>query len=849
MRYQTLDLHVTRRDDDGFVVHAEWAHGRGSDVFEIDPGLESDLARLATHEVDRAFLRDVGRRLFDRLLRSGEGHAGEQLNQCWGATKRQPGRGMRIRLRFGAPSVGALPWEFLFWPSRDCFVGTSVRTGLVRFLDVPDTLADPEVRLPVRVLIVSPRAPDLDSRTEVDNLTSVLDGLAGVEYGVLDGVVTRDRIRDALRELEYQVLHFIGHGGVDESGPYIVLNLEAGNDRPATGDEGLDDEQFAGLLENHPSLELITLNSCRGATQGPGGPFVGMAQRLVARGVPAVVAMQFRIYDRVALHFAREFYRSLFTGRNRGDVEVAVARARKALETDFPDTPALGTPVLLLNREHGVLFDLVSGRFLRDVPTSVERAHVLRGVEEIRRKRVAWLSGKVAEAEEGADRPAGPVPEEAALRADATTTVEEARAALEAERAALRKVRRRFRTGATLAALPVAVAVVVFAVSWLSVLDRFSRWARLETLTVRLAELGGPEDVHPDVAVVAIDSLDVEEEGEPWGTAWRPRIATLVDRVSEAGASVIALDVHFGEGTAHDDTLAAAIRRAGARGTDVVLGVAELEGGEPRIAPALRFTDWGTLCAATGAQQVLDLGVRKPGNGGRPRDLPSLPLRAVAAHRDLRISGLDPAGRRVLLLDPDDRVVDVRFAALERISKEHPGCPLIQTGDTVASLVVDYSRRGALRDARRRLSYGAVVGSDGASGRLRDKLVIVGSETGDVVVSLYPGLGGERRFGFEFMADAASTLLSGEVIRPLTGWASFLLILTLTFTGAGLAVWPGRARRRTMAAILGGVLLLLVAGAVWAYRAAGLMILVAYPALALFLGFWGMATARRWRFT
>jgi CHASE2 domain-containing sensor protein len=273
------------------------------------------------------------------------------------------------------------------------------------------------------------------------------------------------------------------------------------------------------------------------------------------------------------------------------------------------------------------------------------------------------------------------------------------------------------------------------------VLDGLSRWARLETLTVRLAEMGGPEGVHADVAVVAIDSLDVLEE-EPWGTAWRPRVAGLLDRLSGAGTSVVALDISFAVTTPHDDELAAALRRAEERGTRVIVGVDSLGADhQPAIAPALRFADWGTLCAATGAQQVLDLVVRKAGNGGPSTQLPSLPLRAVAAHLGLEIAALEPAGRRVLLLDEQNRPTPVRLAAVQRIRRAAPGCPVLTTGDSVASLVVDYSRRGALRDTRRRMSYGTVMAAGASLSRLTDKLVVVGVETGDVVVSLYPGMG------------------------------------------------------------------------------------------------------------
>lgn len=817
MKYETLDVRVTREAEGRFEVHAEWAHGRGRDVVSPEADLLQDVESLARGDVtDREFLRDLGTRLFTCLFDSGDGRVCEQLNQCWGATKTEPGRGLRIRLRLEPPDMAALPWEFLFWPTENRFVATSIRTGLVRFLEVPDTFPDPEVHLPVRVLVVSPDAADLDTGTELKNLTSVLEGLDDVDYRVLDGTVTRTGIRDALREGPYHVLHFIGHGGVDDAGPYLILSGDP--DHPGDAPDELDHRQFAGLLENHPSLELVTLNSCRGAVTGPDGPLVGMAQQLVAQGVPAVVAMQLPIYDKVALTFSREFYRSLFTGSSRGDVEVAVAEARNALETDFPDTAALGTPVLFLNRESGVLFDLVTGRFWRDVPRKPDQAHVTREVEKAHRRRLTHLEtlGEEAEEEDVGDA-----------------------------REALQRTRRRLRTGKALALLPLAVAVLVFLGSWVYVLQRFSRWANLETLTVRLAELGGPEGVHPDLALVTVDSADLA--GEPWGPEWRPRMATLIDRLAEAGARVAALDITFDTTTEHDEALGAAMARARERGTEVVVGVRALDQGRPDVPEPLRAASWGAVCAATGARVTLDLLVQKNEEGGEPRDIPSLPLRAVAAHRGARIARLDPGAREVLLVGPGDEVDRIRFASLDAIRTDAAGCPLLSEGDTVAKLVLDYSRPGALRDARRHFSFREVVHSPDPPVELRDKLVLVGVPPGDLRLALYPGLGGERRYGYEIMADGVSTLLGGVAIRPLPGWGSFLVILASAFLGAALAIYPRGVSGAVRGGLLAGSLVALLLVAVWVYRAARLMMLFAYPAAALLLAFWGMHTFRRWR--
>jgi len=79
----------------------------------------------------------------------------------------------------------------------------------------------------------------------------------------------------------------------------------------------------------------------------------------VRRGIPAVVAMQYPITDRVAVEFAGSFYESLADGL---PVDAAVAEARKAVSIAVTDTLEWGTPVLFMRAADGAMFDLVDQR-------------------------------------------------------------------------------------------------------------------------------------------------------------------------------------------------------------------------------------------------------------------------------------------------------------------------------------------------------------------------------------------------------------------------------------------------------------------------------------------------------
>lgn len=816
MRYETLDLRITRQGPSSLMVWADWALGHGSDQVPLDlSDLAPELEAMVAGRADRERVKAFGTLLFDRLFRSEDGDVGEQLNQCWGAAKKDRLRGIRIRLRFDDPSVGSVPWELLYWPTRDTYFAASPQTALERYLEVPDLIRQPQVRPPISVLVVCPAVQDLDTETEVENLFRVMDGLDHVEAVLLDGEVTAARVRATLDTRDFQILHFIGHGGVDEQGPFLVL---ADSGPEAT----LDDQQLAHVLGAHEPLQLVVLNSCQGAEGSPEGLFVGMAQRLVSRGLPAVLAMQYSIYDKVAHRFSLTFYRTLLTGRARGDVEIATTAARTALATDFPDTVAFATPVLFLRTADGVLFDLVSGSFARDVPLGIDRAQALKSVE-----RTVEQNLKLRLEQAGAD----PSTEEAERIA--------------ADRAALARIRRRLRTGTVLGLVPLLVAAVVFITSWLYVLDRFSRWARLETLTVRVAELFDSTPLDDGLALVVIDSTDVDREDEEFGSAWRPRMAELVDRISAARPRVIALDLTLNGDTDADSVLARSFENASARGIPVIIAVDRMRDETVQVARLLRpHIEPGVACATTGARFVADLLVVKPGT----ERVLSYPLLAALAYRDQTLADVDLVQERLVFERAGTREV-FTFAASERIAAQQSACPLLMENDTVVSMAVDYSDPGALRHSGRRFSFTEIVHSTALPDQLEDKLVVVGVEPADVVAPLYPGLGGEQRFGFEFMTDAINTLLSRKQIRPLGAAPLFLLILLAAVAGAMTAILPRNANLWHRALGLTALSLALFLGAVQAYRAAGLMIMVAYPCLALLLGFWGARTLRRWRLT
>jgi len=177
-------------------------------------------------------------------------------------------------------------------------------------------------------------------------LEQALDPLLKTGQVVVDWLdqATLPALQRALRERDYHIFHYIGHGGFDlrtEQG-VLVLEDDRGQGFLASAD------RLGVLFHDHPSLRLVVLNACEEARNSPSDPFAGVATTLVRQGLPAVIAMQFEISDAAAITFATEFYAALALGY---PVDQAVAEARKSIY--MTNDVEWGTPVVYLRSADG----------------------------------------------------------------------------------------------------------------------------------------------------------------------------------------------------------------------------------------------------------------------------------------------------------------------------------------------------------------------------------------------------------------------------------------------------------------------------------------------------------------
>jgi CHASE2 domain-containing sensor protein len=358
MLYENFDLWIDNHSEGRYHLRAIiQGLGEAGSVLDLDPKcpeIHYSLERLAQRETDRSFLETFGTRLYHLLF---NGEIESLFQQAYREIADRANQGIRLRLRIEPPELAVVPWELVYFPDEDCFLGTLLRCPVVRYVEMHRRIRELKVKLPLKILVVIPNIPapypQLDAQKEKEHLREALVELTdSVKVEFLEGLVTRTSVRDALKEFEPHCVHFIGHGDFSDDKGHVLLN----------GDDGqldyIDEERFARQFHNHDAIKLVVLSSCKGAQASSIKPLIGMAPQLVKRGIPAVIAMQFSMDDRAAVLFAQEFYRRLFKGGNRGRVDLAMSCARELLAEDLPGERDLGAPVLFMRAWEGLLFDL-----------------------------------------------------------------------------------------------------------------------------------------------------------------------------------------------------------------------------------------------------------------------------------------------------------------------------------------------------------------------------------------------------------------------------------------------------------------------------------------------------------
>lgn len=307
---------------------------------------------------------------------------------------------LRLRLRIQPAELAALPWEYLYDARYDRYLSLYRNTSIVRSPALPQAVRPYPIQPPLRILgmIADPLdLPRLDVENEKRRIDTALKGaisggLVTLEW--LPGGSWRD-LQRGLRRGDWNIFHFLGHGGFDiqsEEG-YLALEGEDG------ASENLAASKLTRLLSGRPALRLAVLNSCAGGQSSQTDLFSSTAASLVRGGLPAALAMQFDISDGAAVELSHTFYETLAGG---APLEEALTETRIALSME--DTLEWGVPVLYMRLQDGALFEIAPAR-----PPAQPEAP-----KKPKKRRARKSPAKASPAQSAAPPQAGPAPAEPA---------------------------------------------------------------------------------------------------------------------------------------------------------------------------------------------------------------------------------------------------------------------------------------------------------------------------------------------------------------------------------------------------------------------------------------------------
>jgi len=322
---------------------------------ETVPG-DGDVAVISSRFHIRTLV-DLGREMYEALF---QGDLRDRLTSAQAIAHNQ-GAVLRLRLGLKDSILPRLPWEVIHEDSRPIATGKDVIFSRYQ-PSLSSLILPPPPSSPLKILMVVAAPTDqanLALKQEANALKAELkkpttNGTWGntplpqIELDILEHP-DRKKLTQVLEQNSYHVLHYAGHSNLGSRGGELYLvNQQTGLGEVLNGDD------LAGLLVNN-GIHLAVFNSCRSTHSAKvetpeTNNHRNLAEVLVNRGIPAVLAMAERIPDQVALTLTRLFYYNLKQGY---PVDLSLNRARQGLMSTYgSDQLYWALPVLYLHEKY-----------------------------------------------------------------------------------------------------------------------------------------------------------------------------------------------------------------------------------------------------------------------------------------------------------------------------------------------------------------------------------------------------------------------------------------------------------------------------------------------------------------
>jgi hypothetical protein len=349
--YENFDIHIGSKNEGLYPIRVTNA-GLGAQTrapiwqkFPLDDVEFSDLVDYA-HDLiaTEADAKAIGEKLKKLLFPDA---VWDLFNQRYGVVLGANKR-LRIRLCIEPAELNHLPWELCYFDTHDSFFALLPQTPLIRYIAEPFNEGDvTAVPTQVKILLATANPTgDLQVKKESERIMEALTRLGNRVEVIALPDATYHSLQTALDTAKPHVLHFIGHG---KQGALMMAGPSGQEvSVPAISIRSI----IAAAAEE--SLKVVVLNACHSASADVRGASLGVAQAILRTGVPAVVAMQTLVPDKLAVDFAYTLYDRLAQAQSLDEAVTAMRRSAHAEANLNGATPELGgyfgcIPVLFMH--------------------------------------------------------------------------------------------------------------------------------------------------------------------------------------------------------------------------------------------------------------------------------------------------------------------------------------------------------------------------------------------------------------------------------------------------------------------------------------------------------------------
>ena len=265
-----------------------------------------------------------------------------------------------------ADEMAALPWEYLFFEEKGTFIAAPInqRVNLVRRLPFKGSWLNDSIEKnlyiepPLRVLVVIANPDDQEWHLDDKEIAAIKQYFTNIPDKEVEGEAPEQEVAahpieidfieqperetfsqvlsKKFKEFKPHILHFIGHGRIDEASRSGQLCLLQKTAEKTYKPDWVDDDIIANWIQMQDQLMpyMVFLHVCDGTRIGSYKEKKGVAIKIIEKGVPFVLTMQNPINEPIAAVFVKKIYNALARGV---DIGTATNQARSYMATYYLD--------------------------------------------------------------------------------------------------------------------------------------------------------------------------------------------------------------------------------------------------------------------------------------------------------------------------------------------------------------------------------------------------------------------------------------------------------------------------------------------------------------------------------